>query len=103
MISQRAKRAGLKELEIFDNFYIDRNLPKHIVETPKEMGNSISFNTDSNSAWITVPMSSEDGDMENYEKTSLRTRIGNWILKVKTKKRKKISIIDFFTSLSKSY
>jgi hypothetical protein len=28
MISQRAKRVGLKELEIFDNFQIERDLPK---------------------------------------------------------------------------
>jgi hypothetical protein len=29
MISQRAKNAGLKELDIFDHFEIDKNLPKY--------------------------------------------------------------------------
>ena len=29
MISERAKNVGLKELEIFDNFQFDKNLPKH--------------------------------------------------------------------------
>jgi len=29
MISERAKRVGLKELAIFDYFEIDQNLPKH--------------------------------------------------------------------------
>ena len=29
MISERAKRADIKELEIFDHFQVDRNLPKY--------------------------------------------------------------------------
>ena len=29
MISQRSKKAGIKELEIFDNFEVDKNLPKY--------------------------------------------------------------------------
>jgi len=43
MISQRAKREGIKELEIFDNFQIDENLPKHqkpdITKIDNESGN----------------------------------------------------------------
>ena len=29
MISERARRVGMKELEIFDHFEIDRDLPKY--------------------------------------------------------------------------
>lgn len=105
MISQRAKRAGLNELEIFDSFQIDRNLPKYTNDNDSINHGSLNMSVDTTSGWITVPMS-EDGSVD-YEKKNIRTRIGNWILgktkKPKIKKVKKISILEFFTSLSKSY
>ena len=106
MISERAKRAGLKELEIFDNFQIDRNLPKHTTKTPTQVSSGIVTEDDTNTFWISASMYEEDGDIINgFKKASFRSRVGSWILGSvkKPKKRKKISVIDFFTSLSKSY
>ena len=106
MISQRAKRAGLKELEIFDSFQIDRNLPKHKSEENNQINGGVAFSNDINSVWMSIPVSDGSVD-ENYGKKSIRTIIGNWILgktkKVKVVRRKKISILEFFTSLSKSF
>ena len=57
MISDRAKRAGLKELAIFDYFEIDRNLPKYKKDKDDYENSKMSFDgaVDSNQAWITVP------------------------------------------------
>lgn len=49
MISSRAKRAGLKELEIFDNFIVDTNLPKYRNVADPEAENTITFINSNNS------------------------------------------------------
>ena len=110
MISQRAKRAGLKELEIFDYFVVDQNLPKYKRDEQIQTAGGIVFDNQSNNVTIwsePIPMQVEDGSFDDYyEKKTIRTRIGNWILgktNKPKKKRIKMSIIDFFTSLSKSY
>ena len=58
MLSQRAKRVGLKELEIFDNFEIDKNLPKHKKEGTDENDHTqapqLAFGNN-NDAWVSVP------------------------------------------------
>jgi len=43
MISDRAKRVGLKELEIFDYFLIDENLPKHKKEKSDSEDSKVSW------------------------------------------------------------
>ena len=55
MISERAKRVGLKELEIFDHFEIDKNLPKYHSENgdAKVESSLQSFGVTGNN-WIQV-------------------------------------------------
>jgi hypothetical protein len=127
MISERAKRIGLKELQIFDNFEIDQNLPKHKkvnsgndgekdATTPSiAWGNTIG----GNDAWVSVPTSqvttaiSFDGQRFIPEhKVSLKVRLASWLLKkiqktqstqVEQPKTKLISVVEFFTQVTKSY
>jgi hypothetical protein len=113
MISERAKRVGLKELAIFDYFEIDHNLPKYkkVVklrydgDMEMEDSNLPQITINNSGAWIGTPMS---GGV-SYTKLSFRERIANWLLKNTTKQEKekrvvsKISIIEFFTRLSGSY
>ncbi len=121
MISERAKRVGLKELAIFDYFEIDHNLPKY----KKEAENKISYGNDGDvdgmnpHAWISVPTSGTNtvGGMwiNGVEvKPPLKARLISWLLKKlqktnstqeeqQKKNRKLITIVEFFTGLSKSY
>jgi hypothetical protein len=120
MISQRAKNVGLKELAIFDYFEIDENLPKHKREnenaddsTPK-----LSWGIHGNEAWVTVPTNGTNSgnnmiSVNGVEvKPPLKARLAGWLLKKIQKTQstqiekppvKLISIVDFFTELSKSY
>lgn len=113
MISQRAKRAGLKELEIFDYFVIDRNLPKYVNRSEeKSIDGSFAIAvtntaTESNNTIMWgVP---SEGDISEYEgnrkRFTLRERIGNFIIGKKNIKQPKrlMSTLDLFINLSKSY
>jgi len=109
MISQRAKRAGLKELEIFDNFQIDTNLPKYKnVENP-EAENTITIGggffgnttnvisgsingTASSGIWIgqqdmqdpTIPSiwSDGEGNLSYGDKLLTRLSLRKWLIKM---------------------
>lgn len=48
MISERSKRAGIKELKIFDNFKVDRTLPKYSGKESVDDDGSIIFNIENN-------------------------------------------------------
>lgn len=102
MISQRAKRIGVKELNIFDNFIVDRKLPKYIiVNSDKKTGIDNTVPSDG-VVWNDSEMSVSDNSRSRF---SFRERIGNLILgnrKPKQPKRK-ISTLELFISLSKSY
>ena len=103
MISERAKRAGLKELMIFDNFETDNNLPKFTQQIRTEgitvSGNSVWFNATvpSNEGWMV------DGSPSSGEK------MRNWLIRLLEGKKKpkvikkQISVLEFFSGLSKSY
>ena len=115
MISKRAKNAGLKELEIFDRFEVDMTLPKHLV-VKKSNGISIG-----GASWIDT----DDGEMEEdnmnqmkmmgvpvsgswndgNEKLSFRQNLAKWLLKEKKEipLTKEITVLEFFTALSKSF
>jgi hypothetical protein len=124
MISERAKRVGLKELQIFDNFEIDQNLPKHKKEKDDQDGTSkvVFGGVHSNDAWISVPTSSvSTATVASWGsngvviyKPSLKEKLISWLLKKlqKTqstqeeelkKNRKIITVVEFFTQLTKSY
>jgi hypothetical protein len=126
MISERAKRAGLKELEIFDNFEVDRNLPKYHSENGDakvEVQNvyipiqTTDWGTQSTAltnlvqtAWVSIPQESvpvntvfNTNDGEKFGKRNIK----NWLIsklegKKKGKSPKKISIVDFFANVTKS-
>jgi hypothetical protein len=120
MISQRAKRVGLKELEIFDNFQVDRDLPKYKKDGDNG-GAKLQYGETDNTtpqAWISVPTTGNldgrvwVGGMEL--KPSAKARFIGWLLKKlqktnstqeeeQKKARKIISIVEFFTGVSKSY
>lgn len=121
MISDRAKRVGLKELAIFDYFEIDLNLPKYKEDNPfnlKEDGTpQMAFGgTHNNEAWISVPTNNPmNGSLwinGREIKPPLKERFIGWLYKILTKSRttreeekptKKITVVEFFTQLSKSY
>ena len=125
MISERAKRVGMKELAIFDNFEIDPNLPKHKRESNSNDGEkdattpSIAWGITTNDAWVNVPNNSQttsvwfDGQRFVPEhKVSLKARLAAKLLKIIQKsqstqeeqpKTKLISVVDFFTEITKSY
>jgi len=113
MISKRAKNAGLKELEIFDKFEVDMTLPKHLV-VKKSSGISVG-----GASWA-----DEDGETEEDgrfsltmgvpvsgswnggdEKLTLRQNLVKWLSKEKKEipLTKEITILEFFTSMSKSF
>lgn len=118
MISERARRnAGIKELDIFDYFQIDRNLPKYQKrEEEKSLngitvvgGTSTSTNSDMNPddfGWG-VPVQGNIGDFEGSKRGRLRIRerLGNAILgKKKLKQPKRVmSTLEMFLTLSRSY
>jgi hypothetical protein len=125
MISQRAKRIGLKELEIFDNFHVDQNLPKHKKEKNFEYNEDEVDGTTppmafggNNDVWVSVPTSNiapisilnPDG---TYSYPKMRRGLKQWLInKLQPKSTaeekqkvpmKLISVVDFFTNLSGSY
>lgn len=117
MISQRAKRIGLKELEIFDQFYIDQNLPKHKKVNYNEDGFDktvppMRFGNTSD-AWVSVPVSNAINSDGSYSYPKIRRGLKQWLLnKLQPKSTaeekekvpmKLISVVDFFTNLSGSY
>lgn len=126
MISERAKRAGIKELEIFDNFQVDSTLPKYGIKEnngAKSQGAYISFDNASTqmnvsavstgsfgtptNIWVTpneaVPMNDPIGFSGSNEKRSFK----KWLLRKLDNKgkttRKRITIFEFFTRLTSSY
>lgn len=127
MLSERAKRAGLKELEIFDYFEIDRNLPKHYVEGNAEKnslnsinGGFVTFGTTAsggNEAWMDVPQTppipqirlNADGTYSYDGSITRREKFVRWLFRIANGKNKskanvkRITIVEFFTQLSKSY
>lgn len=117
MISDRAKRVGLKELAIFDYFEIDRNLPKYRKDKDDYEGSKMSFDGETpDQAWVTVPTNNPMGGtlwINGREiKPPLKERFISWLYKKLTKSQatreeikptKKITVVEFFTQLSKSY
>jgi len=123
MISERAKRVGMKELAIFDYFEIDQNLPKHKkVRSDNEGEEKMAWGGVDGSVpqvWTNVPnndMNGISGIMINgvQIKPPLRARIAGWLLrKIQSsqstqeaelkKNQKLISIVEFFTQVTKSY
>lgn len=119
MISERGKKAGLKELSIFDNFQIDYNLPKY--EKKDDIGKVKYDSNTPNEAWVGVP-SNEGGTTPDggiwidgvQIKPRLRERLFNYFLKKLNKSyamqneeekkgRKLLTIVEFFTMLIQSY
>jgi hypothetical protein len=128
MISERAKRVGMKELAIFDNFEIDFNLPKHKRVSNGNDGEkdapttpSIAWGiggTTTNEAWVGVPTNQTTGiwyDNQHFvpeHKVPLKAKLAGWLLKkiqksqstqIEQPKTKLISIVEFFTQVTKSY
>jgi hypothetical protein len=122
MISERAKRVGMKELAIFDYFEIDQNLPKHKKVRSDNEGEKMAWGGVDGSVpqvWTNVPnndMNGISGIMINgvQIKPPLRARIAGWLLrKIQSsqstqeaelkKNQKLISIVEFFTQVTKSY
>ena len=134
MISQRAKRVGLKELEIFDKFEIDQNLPKHKKEDvnkndTKAQAPQLTSSVDN--AWVSVPMAWDSSTnviggastwgtnggvtiINQPPKPTAKERMINFLLKKLQKtqstqieqeknKKKIMTVVEFFTSLSGSY
>jgi hypothetical protein len=103
MISKRASRAGLKELEIFDNFEIDYNLPKHKNKTANINGINI-IQASSNgfvsiggsSIWVTPD---RDGNTSiSYDKKENFS----FFKKIRDKIQKRFTVLQFFVGLSKN-
>ena len=120
MISDRAKRVGLKELTIFDYFEIDRNLPKYRKDKDDYENSKVGFNDMApNEGWMSVPTNNPTAVSALWVngrkiKLPLKERFISWLYKKLTKSRsireeelqkpiKKITIVEFFTQLSKSY
>ena len=131
MISERSKRVGIKELEIFDNFNVDKTLPKFVgKETEDDSGNKIWIapkTTDGNfvapdgtpansgGLWISADQSvpSEDWgvnvNVSNKVNIFQRLRVAFTLKKKieKANKRKKkeklISIRDYFINFAESF
>jgi hypothetical protein len=121
MISDRAKRVGLKELEIFDYFQVDQNLPKYKEDNPYNLKDDgtpqppqMAFGS-TNNAWISVPTASVESWGSTgivLAKLPLKEKLIGWLVKklqkskstqVEEKPQKLITIVEFFTNLSKSY
>lgn len=128
MISERSKRADIKELKIFDNFKIDNSLPKYsgkkvedknggVIFTTQNSNNFLTEGTDtsSNGVWLSVPTSNPDENwgvsVDMPEKLNIFNRLKlifgfkNWVEKHSKKKRRKnlISIRDYFLNLSEHF
>jgi hypothetical protein len=103
MKSQRSSRVNMKELEIFDFFYIDTNLPKH-----KKVNDSENHFTVRNDFLVENDFAPSTGGFYG-QNMSIKQKIKNWIIsKLDSNKKDKkikrvISIPEFFTSMSKSF
>ena len=109
MISNRSKRANLKELLIFDYFEVDKSLPKYSNENKENTYIGFGHNQ-SDESWDVTPNPSEfsveiapNGSL--FYNGTLKGKIIHWLINKLTKNsaKVKISIKDFFTSVSKSY
>ena len=114
MISQRSKNAGLKELSMFDNFQVDKNLPKHRKDVTGEISYSSNDGTVPQEAWVGVP--SSGGIWVNGRQIggTFRERLINFFLRRLEKHKstrseeermnlKTLTVVEFFTSLTKSF
>lgn len=100
MISYRAKNVGLKELEIFDKFIIDKKLPKYKKDNE---GNSISggfvIETDNVAMGSNLTSWGNDGSVEVSSFSTIINFIKNLFNKIfgKIQERKHYdTILDFF-------
>lgn len=118
MISKRSSNAGIKELLIFDYFQIDKSLPKYnnrnesTLKYESSNGMISVINTDTNGFGS---FGSSDRRILHNEykfKPPIKERIINYLLNLLQKSKEErndkplttsISILEFFTSLSKSY
>jgi hypothetical protein len=106
MKSSRSNRVGKKELEIFDNFNVDDNLPKHQKENQAEL----TLNGDQpNGVTFSVPTegggwSMEDDDISYKKKTNwfIRRIIKNYLKKVK-RKNTIITIREYFLNFAENF
>ena len=121
MISSRAKRVGLKELEIFDNFQVDNNLPKYkqpkiseivddSVPSPADPNSFIisnqtfgtgGINVDSwntNAIFVGGNDGSDEGSFDEYDRRKVNIFIRLWrkIVLFFSNKRHYENILDFF-------
>ena len=131
MISQGAKRIGLKELEIFDHFMVDSNLPKYSdiekYESDGEGQERFTGNGTTPAVFVTTHEGIIlDGDWYNLTgvavngnmptKFSRKATIINWLIrkmqgehdkdekkKEELAKTKLITITEFFLGLTKSH
>lgn len=108
MLSQRSINAGIKELDIFDHFRIDQNLPKH---KNQDTSKNVYINTVINGQFdigVTGNGSiSINADLQSKQRLrNLYSRLYN-LLNFKRYSNKQsvatISVQDFFNSLSSSY
>lgn len=133
MISNRSKNAGLKELKIFDNFIVDKTLPKFVNEKNKkglDEPNTVvfannTFNVDSstgtplNNAFISIDsnglepseewgvsfIDSNGNKFGFWKKIFMFFTINSLIKKVEDKKKldNLMSIRDYFLNFSDSF
>lgn len=126
MISQRSKRADIKELKIFDNFKVDETLPKYAGKEIRNNNGETRFIIQGNSndststnttpqAWVSVPDDDNwiDSDSLGVDKKKLnfwqRIRLfftTNKLIKKKEaqkKKEKLVSIRNYFTHFADSF
>ena len=107
MISQRLKREGIKELEIFDNFKVDSSLPKY-KEGNKYINasnNQLIVNSDFNAGiWVDGnwfnPNANESDDSLDKMNFFKRLKIAFKHKKYMSKRRKMIKIRDYFINLA---
>ena len=107
MISQRLKREGIKELEIFDNFKVDSSLPKY-KEGNKYINasnNQLIVNSDFNAGiWVDGnwfnPNANESDDSLDKMNFFKRLKIAFKPKKYMSKRRKMIKIRDYFINLA---
>ena len=82
MISERSKNAGIKELKIFDNFRVDKTLPKHAGKESVDNDGRVIFNISNNNfvggvntstndegVWLSTP--SEGNSIESWGDTGI--------------------------------
>lgn len=128
MISERSKRAGIKELKIFDDFKVDNSLPKYSGEKTEDEHGRIVFTSSADTnlfqgtdsatynggVWLSVP--SSGGDLEEgsidlpnklnfFQRLKIAFTLKSILEKRKEKKKKEnlISIRDYFINLSEHF